>query len=846
MRKACLILLSLIMLVASLPLFNRVEAFAEQSNGDKVETGIFLPTSYLQYYKLDNPYAICRYKDENEDFVAISHRDAIVIYKNEKFSSVPLALGNVSVKAIQRYENFLLFLYDSFIHYIDISGFEEDGWSATPVNTNIYSNTSFSVNGNQIVIHTSDYIKKYTIVTDLSGGFAVDDSTESSIHFQNSAMLLLTVDGTVYCSKIGQDGIFSWENADTPIVDASNVESLICTEDGSTVYYSCPTGVYGVNMQAQEKTPYEVVGVEDIEDDSDLGSIYTPKGICLIGDKLWIVDSSIKAVQEIDLANSNEFTDFAITTNSTAINRLSDKVKDIVVDKDRIYALDSGRIVVINDVETDQRTYNRINLSVSQIDEFSAGNGYVCYYSGGDIHLAHITQSEDDELIFDLIEEAPTRFDNVVDIAYSENAFYVITTETISNESHPVVYELDLTEDTHRFNKILSDETATGSAIEVTADVFGTVYYCTKNVNCYEFYSFDGNDVEFIASKSIDNNILNLQADFDGKLYALYEDNYIDVISNGEIASKQLETSSNLGSINPAKSMCLSCNSQTAYFIFEGLILNSSDVTDLNISTPHTIGIPSDFSTAYSSVQQFANVKDGAKLFEIDLEILDGEYFKFIDYGEVIDSQTDYAVIELNDKYSLLIKDGVSAVARNSDVINKRSVGAECLSKFAVVDFNIYSIPVLEEHFKTATAINKYDTVEIVGAITFNGINYYVVTDGVSYGYAPDTFFVESIISEDGNSGVDDVYVFKKGGVTVYDKDGNQIGVIQKKTRVTVLEKGARLTIIYGEGIGYINSDCLVSDSRAEILKAVAVILCALSVCVTSLYFEKRYLLKRR
>ena len=91
-----------------------------------------------------------------------------------------------------------------------------------------------------------------------------------------------------------------------------------------------------------------------------------------------------------------------------------------------------------------------------------------------------------------------------------------------------------------------------------------------------------------------------------------------------------------------------------------------------------------------------------------------------------------------------------------------------------------------------------------------------------------------------------DVYVFKKGGITVYDKDGNVIGVIEKKTRVTVLETGAKLTILYGNGVGYIDSDYIVTSSKSEILKSIAIILCALSICITALYFEKRFLLNGR
>lgn len=844
MKRFRVLFLSILIFSFLIPLFTKAGAFADQNssqNSTQVQTGIFLPTSYLQYYKLDNPYALCRYTGNGEDFVAISHKDAIVIYKNEKFSSVPLQLGDVSVKAVQRYGNFLLFLYDSNVHYVDISGFEEDGWSSTPVNTHIFSANSFSIHGDYIVVHTSDYVKKYKISTDLSGGFTIDESTESKAFFQNSAMLLLSPSGEVYCSKIGQDGIFSWQNADSPIIQASNVESLICTEDGSTLYYSCPTGVYGVDMSAQEKTPYQITASAPVGEEPDLGNVYSPKGICLVGDKLWIVDGKINAVQEIDLAKDNSFTEFAITTNSKAINRLTAKVKDIAVDKERIYALDEGRIVVINDIATNERTYNRINL-VDDIECFAVGNDYICYYTGEYVHVCKITPDEENELIFNLSNASKSKLANVVDITYSENAFYLITTETIDNDSHPVAYKIDLSNETLHFESVLSTQTSVGSAYEIAVDVFGTIYYCAKEGDNYEFYSYDGKTVEFLARTPITSTIRNLQTDFDGKLYALYDQNSIEIIEKNSVTAKTLKTSANLGEIAPAKSMCLSCNSQTAYFIFEGLILSSSAPSDLNVATPHTIDIPQGFSTAFNANQTFAKVKKGAKLFKIDLSELSGEHFKFVDYTENLSASEEYAVISLDEKYSLLIKDGVSAVARNSDIESAFSVNASNYSRFANVKFATYSLPVLEKLYKTENLVDKFKAVTIVGEITFNGVDYCVVKDGENFGYIPKSFLVESIVTEDGNVKIDDVYVYKKGGVAILDGEGNQLGVFEEKTKVTVLKRGNLLTILYGDGIAYVDSACIVPDSTSDVMKSVAVLIASISVCITALYLENRFL----
>ena len=56
----------------------------EQVSENIVNTEIFLPTTYLQYYKLEKPYAICRQAYKGKELVAISHKGAIVVYYDEK------------------------------------------------------------------------------------------------------------------------------------------------------------------------------------------------------------------------------------------------------------------------------------------------------------------------------------------------------------------------------------------------------------------------------------------------------------------------------------------------------------------------------------------------------------------------------------------------------------------------------------------------------------------------------------------------------------------------------------------------------------------------------------------
>ena len=117
-----------------------------------------------------------------------------------------------------------------------------------------------------------------------------------------------------------------------------------------------------------------------------------------------------------------------------------------------------------------------------------------------------------------------------------------------------------------------------------------------------------------------------------------------------------------------------------------------------------------------------------------------------------------------------------------------------------------------------------------------------MIKDGENCGYIPKTFLVESVITEDGNVKIDDVYVYKKGGVAILDEEGNQLGVFEEKTKVTVLKRGNLLTILYNGGIAYVDSACIVPDSTADVMKSLAVLIASISVCITALYLENRFL----
>ncbi|HBF86623.1 MAG TPA: hypothetical protein DDW54_02980, partial [Clostridiales bacterium] len=373
MRKFRIGLILAAMAVAAfLPFANPAPAAADDT--PTIGTEMFLPTSYLQYYKLENPYAICRYSDAGGDVVAISHQGKIVVYKNETFLAMDISdLNNtVGVPNLFIYRNFLLFSASNKLFYVDIS----DGSAFTRKTLDGVTCSCFAIFGDSLCVATNSDINFYDFYYSASD-LSVTELPSKKIERNNVTNIHLSKDGYVYYSDQNTD-IYRKdpEDASSPeerLNAAETIEGIKCICENpdpsdDNLYFSCTNGIFSFSKATG--TASEIVRSSVKTADADISSVYEPQGICIVEGKLWIVDKYIKAVQEIDLTD-NEFTEFAITTNSRAVNRLNDAI-DITIDGDKLYALDENKsIVVINNVGG-IRTYNRIALPEAAT-AFSAG-----------------------------------------------------------------------------------------------------------------------------------------------------------------------------------------------------------------------------------------------------------------------------------------------------------------------------------------------------------------------------------------------------------------------------------------------------------------------------------------
>lgn len=878
-----LILLAIIG-VATTPLSGYPTAKAENETAGtketaekKVSTDIFLPTSYLQYYKLEKPYAVCRFTADNRDFVAVSHKKEIVIYGNEKFKKITLNIGeDQRITAIDYYSDYLLYLYNSLIYYIDLRDFENPDYSANPKETGIHSNTSFSVCGDVLLTHTNNTIEYRDIIADEPGVFKASEPNEKSIsksEVTNSSELLLSKNGNVYFSS-NKSGLYGYDGNEFFTLDenVTNVRDIAEGDDGLVYYSAIGTsngdggGIFAINPNTKEH-----ISIFDIKTDGttteDLGNIIDPNGICVtektvvrnekteIEKVIWIADGKINAVQEIDL-DTKKFTEFAITTNSKAVNRLTEYARDITIDDDKIYALDENRIVVVNDIGTENRTYNRIDLERGDNKKIAVGNGYVLLAQTSSFDLIKLNEPKDDDPIIECenenekIKNKDSLPNSINDVCYMDGKFYLLSSSSKDfddGKQRPAVYVLDVTKEELSLEKLFVAKDVKGvAASEIVCDVFGTIYFAVPEYGKYKFYEhINGTTSLVFTIDDLTENaeMLNLQTDLDGNLYSLFDKN---VIYKGE-ERYYLKTNDNLGDIKPAKSMCLSCYSERAYFIFEGLILRSSEQSDLAIATPYTIKIPDTFGVKYSQGISFGKIREGAKLFETEKKF-DNEYFAFRQFAKE-NGEDEYVIKDLGNKYYFIIKEGKTAIARKTDLITDSVFGLTAVDgkkTYAAVDFDLYGIPVLNKPYALGEDVEKRSGVEITGEVRFNDKDYYVVKQGEKQGFIPVTFLREGFLSDGVYTTVDSGYVYAKGGALVYSDDlETKIDVIEKNNRVYLLSvKDGYAEILYDGKVGFVKDTAIVKTSRRNVVKASAVVLLAVSLFVTSVFFEKKYLFK--
>lgn len=840
-------------------------------------TEIFLPTTYLQYYKLENPYAICREEVDGKEFVAISHKGAIVVYRDGVFSEVSnekLAISSQGVPSLQLFNGkYLLFSTDSTIYFVDVTA----ETPAAPIKIDGVAGEDFSVLGDSLAVCTSTRIIFYTLAETADGNLTATESGGITGELNNKTRAVLqSVNGKTYFydeRNFDTKRICEYDPSTARISKVADAEGVYCLAESGKgdgkLYYSCDKGVYALDLATKEKTEIKTVSETDASTEKDLGRLWKPQGLCLTGKGIWAVDSDINAVQEIDLSDGKyEFTKFAITTNSRAINRLSENAKDVTYYNDTVYALDENRVVVIGNADkpTDERNYHRIDLK-AKADKFAAGGGYLAYAYGGEVIYGKIETDKTDENKYVLADEKtitarvsePNVNGQIYDLVYGDGAFYVLTNALDGGYTHPVILRIDVkTGDC----SAIFDQSAKGTAEYIAVDPFDKIYVLAKYETSYIVYAYESGAAKTVYSHNGEvisgEKIVKVRTDFDGKLYMLSDGGKIAVLSGitdengktvgyGEPSVVNVIKSENLSGVGNPVSACLGAETRKAYFVFGGLILRTDGDGDdaLGVATVNNVVVPSGFGYAYSSEISYGKTIANAKLFKVDETAIDGKYFKFSENGYLTETKGyDYAFVKIDNKYSLAINGYGAAIVRNTDVSASAGVEAQTESYYALLDFSTYSLPVFNAAYASDVSYARNEKVEVVGKLNFNGKTYLVTLKDGKNAFINATFLTDEPIEASGVKTEKSGYVYDKDGVSVYDENHSLIKTVKGKTKVRVLYCADGVAKVrFNDGAeGFVSLETITYDSKDDFIKCVVAILCASSFLVLALFFERKYL----
>lgn len=809
LKKLTICVLSLIFtasLTVGILSASKISAKANAVNYTATQTTMFMPATKLEFYDLKSPQAIC-YSD---GYLIITEYEQggtnkLIVYNPQTNSfEVNLSPSLVNVTCVARYQNYLLLLFNSSIYTLSL-----DDITAEPVNAGVPTATSFSVCNNAIVANTSSGIYKYNIEY---------SRTEDKLKFTEldknnvSGVLscLLSTSGEFYYFQSGRGLVKRNTDDATEVVIYNSVPNVdiapsYMAEVGNYVYFTTPSGLYKVKKEANA----ELIQVIPVSENGGLGSLKQPCGLTVKDGKLLVADTALNCIQEIDVT-IDEFTQFAVTTESTADYRLTNNATQLTLSENYVYALDNStvadgettpkkRIVKIS-LDSTNKTYEKIDLSpvydkypdCSDI-KYAASDTHVLVSDGENVTLYEQNQGKPITLT-----EAFTYKKHVTAVYYLDDDFYFATFHTdifSANESYAQIYKIQLPSIDNELTEITLSTITTsepssnfskaivGKPIDMTVDIFGNVYVLTTNGSESEFKIqryYAGN---VISTEPLSEKPTAIETDFAGNVYAL---------TNGKITKYEFNnavTVSDEITVNcdgmTLKDLALNYRSNKAYFLSDACVLVTND-DNLNVQNLSRICADSVNPTTLQQSQQFITVDKNAKLFKVTINdyVTEGgkNYFRTIEpisnpntskiYLIIADVDDDYYLISYSQKFTALVKK--SSVQANSSTsivpnenfellgIKQQTLNGE--NKIISNDVTFFSRPIFDDKYSVGTAL-KSQKVAARYKVTFNNTSFVLLEDenGVLLGYVPEGYLTSDVLTLPSTTITSNETIFENG-----------------------------------------------------------------------------------
>ena len=784
----------------------------------KVSSTIFAPKSYLEFYELDAPidfsfgggtYVFCE-------------SDRIVTFEDELFKEYDLKNYNVSEIAQVEGGKYLLFISNSKLYTLSL----EDG---AIKDCDIVTNT-LSVFGDRLITNPGNSFVVYGISVG-EDGVRFDQMVAYSKSVPYRAVAAID-ENTWLCVNEGKLYKFIAEGAGNlvPIPGSLDEVRYAVFADGN-YYYSSENGVYSISLDGSftQLIPTTPMGQES------LGTTVNPQGLFYSDGLLYICDAGLNAVTCFDTVKK-AFTDFAVTTRSDSDNRVSTQASDMKTDGEKVYVIDGNLIKVFT--ENGHEVSKKVPLSGYYYD-FSVIDGNYLLSNGTGLYAFPDTP---DGLSQVQITADVQPFKDISAVTSYEKDFYFVNNTMRSSSPYAEVYRTS----PDNYGKIDQSFTILGTGLDLTTDLFGRLYMLCYNDKDYIIHSFNHKETSTEIYRT-QSKIISITTDFECNVYALTANDQIVKI-DGETGAAQIfavEKSPNIPSNYNAKDIIVVPASDKTYALYDGFILEL-EPRDLAVATPEHILIPNDLSAAFNPQFKTARIKEGSRIFKIDLLSSLGDEYVFTGYS-TYQGKDEFVILYDDGKYSLIVTETLSAIVRSKDLegfeVEKIDDGKEY---YAVSDGYGYGYPVLTPYFR-AFEIKENTPVEIAYTFTLDGTAYAMVTVDGNTGFLPRTMVKTNVASDGSPYEMEILQVGYKGATVYLDKSTSKIiGRISPFDSVKVYEKkDGLLKIEYQGGYGYITESQVTTKGSIVIRNFILVSLVVITVMITVWFIYKRFFLNK-
>ncbi len=830
MKKLALYFLTILIFALSL---GTLSAFAETS----VKGDIFVPTSYLEYLSLNDPLDV----SASDGVYAIAESKRIIVFKDGLFKYFDLNAHSISKMSLYS-ESYALFLSNSSLYSLNIDTGAVNVVKDDNQNEVKISN-SFTVFNDVITVNTSSSIVRYKGLVDENGFSLIlllNIGTESKEYTKLAAL----DETSVFVINGNSVNICTSSNGNNEYIvnigQTLDYELRYATAGGGNYYATTDEGLIKIPYSAgtAQSAPQMLEPITTAP--SDLSAILNPQGVTYYEEKLLICDVSLDAVLCYDLA-TREFTDFAITANPSADNRISPVACDLQVDNETLYVLDDTKIKGFSEggflpaIKTDLPIAKSFAKSGNKLLITGGQNLYSMTVDGK-------TATRD---------ASTSDYSNIIAMTSSGDYIYFLNGTSESTNSYAEIYSISANDlknaKNNQFPKTKLITKKLGVGYDLTCDLFGNVYAVILNNYNFSVYKIPANGGEVEELYKTTDAISAVTVDFECNVYALKENNKIIRISPQKKTEEySITLSQNLPALS-AKDIVIIPATDKAYALYDGFVL-SLDSSELSIAAPDEIAVPTDYSVNYKDGAKIGKIKANSKIFKVNLEDTLGASFSYIGY-ETYSLNEEFMVVFSNDKYTLLVNEKLSAIVRTADVeLSDLVLTQKSEEKYAVTDTFIYNYPIVADYFKGADL--TYNSVcTVLGSFAFNGRDFALVKLNESLGYAPISM-LKAAPASDGSPysfktltvGNKEVKVYLDSGLTV------QASTLAPYTKIEVYgEENGVYKIAYHGGFAYVSTQGIRTKSYYTVRNVILVSIILLAVVVTFVYiFRRAFLTKQK